>query len=142
MEKLEDILNSLESQGYRLTKARRALLSVLFQSRVPLSVPEILRRMKEDGVMVNKTTVYRELENLARLGAVQTIQLSDRKQHYELASREHHHHLVCIGCERVEEVDVEEKSILQEEESLRQKSGFAILRHSLEFFGLCKRCQS
>lgn len=142
METFENIIEELQAKGYRLTEARQALLEVLFRDSAPLSVPEILERMGRRGTVVNKTTVYRELENLERLGVVRNVQLSDRRQHYEIASREHHHHLVCIDCEQVEDIEVDEQDIARQEDIVRQKNRFTVLRHSLEFFGLCRNCRS
>lgn len=92
-------------------------------------------------MIVNKTTVYRELEQMQKLGMVESVQLGDRKQYYELTSRAHHHHLVCLSCERVEEVDVDETVLLKEEGKISQEKKFDLLRHSLEFFGVCLRCR-
>lgn len=90
---------------------------------------------------VNKTTVYRELERMRSLRIIESRQLHDRRQYYELASRGHHHHLVCLRCERVEDVDVNERELLLEEQKVSREKNFAIVRHSLEFFGVCTECQ-
>ncbi|OIP58405.1 MAG: hypothetical protein COZ29_01645 [Candidatus Moranbacteria bacterium CG_4_10_14_3_um_filter_45_9] len=142
MEYREEILTLLKAHHLRLTKIRRSLVDVLFQNEAPLSVQDILCKLRKIQLTVNKTTVYRALEQLQNIGIIGVVRLGDRKQYYELAFREHHHHLICLQCERVEDVDMNEDRLFAEEKKVSDERGFTILRHSLEFFGLCRRCQS
>ena len=137
----EDIFSLLRASKLRLTRARKAFIEVLSEASTPLSVPHILEGLKERSIEVNKTTVYRELERFQNLGIVESFQLGDRKQYYELSSREHHHHLVCMSCESVEDIDMDEKLLELGEQKANREKQFTILRHSLEFFGLCRQCQ-
>lgn len=136
----ETILILLRENRLRLTKTRKALMELFLCNKPPLSVPEILSLLKKMRLGVNKTTVYRELERLQQAEIIAVVQLGGRKRHYELASRKHHHHLICVKCEHVEDVDVDEDDFLREKYKAIQERHFAVLRHSLEFFGLCKMC--
>lgn len=142
MEKTEELFAIWRSKGLRLTKTRKVFAELFSRSSTPLSVPDILCEFRVMRIAVNKTTVYRELERMQSLGILESRQFGDRKRYYELASREHHHHLVCLRCERVEDADVDEKELLAEERKVSREKNFAIVRHSLEFFGVCTRCQS
>lgn len=141
MDNIEEIFAVWRSHGLRLTKTRRAFAELFSRSPIPLSVPDILRELRRMRVTVNKTTVYRELERMQHLGIIEGRQLGDRKQYYELVSRGHHHHLVCLRCERVEDADVDETELLLEEQKVSREKNFTIVRHSLEFFGVCTECQ-
>lgn len=136
----EILFKTIKHKGLRLTKTRRAVLELLVATHTPLSVPRILDELGCRGLSVNKTTVYRELEQLEKVDMVKALSLQDRKQYFELATRDHHHHFVCIECDEVEDVLFDESDILRQEAVLVQKKGFSVLRHSLEFFGLCKMC--
>lgn len=125
----------------RGTKTRQAVLCLFLRNHAPLSAPHILDELKLQLVRVNKTTVYRELQTLETLGIIQSLMLQDRKQYFELATREHHHHLVCIQCEDVTDVDFSETVLSRQERGFFQEKNFKVLRHSLEFFGLCQKCQ-
>lgn len=140
MEQIQEILDILKRQHLRLTKTRKALMEIFSQNEAPLSALDILRELKKARVIVNKTTVYRELERLQAMNIVSRVELGDRKKYYELASREHHHHLICLQCECVEDVDMDENTLFTEGKKVSQEKGFTIVRHSLEFFGLCKKC--
>lgn len=140
MHKQEEILAVWQSHRVRLTKTRQALAQLFAAAPEPLAVAEILRQLRVSRIMVNKTTVYRELERMQQLGIIGSVSLGDRRQYYELALREHHHHLVCLRCERIEDVDINERDLLAQERSVSQEKHFSIVRHTLEFFGLCKMC--
>lgn len=139
---IETLFQTIKEKRLRLTKTRRAVLELFSSTHTPLSVPHILAVLAQQKLRVNKTTVYRELETLETVGIVKSIQLQDRKQYFELASRDHHHHLVCLQCEQIEDVDVNEGELVREAHKASERKQFTILRHSLEFFGLCRQCQT
>ncbi len=136
------IITSLRSQGERITPVRVALIDILTKHQRPLSAPEIITKLGERGYHVNKTTVYRQLDTLSERGLIAETRFADRSVRYELkhADDDHHHHLVCTACHRVEDVSFHED--LERQEKIIQKTKhFKVQRHSLEFFGLCARCQ-
>ncbi len=116
-------------------------MALFLREHTPLSVPQILDALSAQMIHVNKTTVYRELETLEKLGIVKGVKLEDRKQYFELATRDHHHHFVCVECEEIEDVLLDECDLERQEGLLARKNGFSVFRHSLEFFGLCKLCR-
>jgi Fe2+ or Zn2+ uptake regulation protein len=136
----EIIASIIKEHRLRSSKTRRALLRIFLERPIPLSVPQIQSELTCASLQVNKTTVYRELEVLEYAGIVHSLSLQDRRQYYELSLGEHHHHLVCLRCERIEDVDVDESGLLEEGVRVSREKNFSILRHSLEFFGLCKLC--
>ena len=141
MEREQTILAILKEHKLRLTKTRRAMIALFLREHTPLSVPQILDELSAQMIHVNKTTVYRELETLETLSIVKSVKLEDRKQYFELATRDHHHHFVCVVCEEIEDVHLDECDLERQEELLARKNGFSVFRHSIEFFGLCKLCR-
>jgi len=127
--------------GLRITGPRKAFASVLLEATKPLSAKAILEKLKGKQVIVNKTTVYREIERLEKLGMLRGIELGDRQKYYELTLSDHHHHLVCVECESVEDVDLNESALSKQEKQFTEEKNFKVLRHSLEFFGICQKCQ-
>jgi Fe2+ or Zn2+ uptake regulation protein len=119
------------------------LVETFFERDAPLSAQALLEALGRRGQHPNKTTVYREIAKLLSLGFSEPVSLGTRTAYYErtLASR-HHHHLVCLNCERVEDVRFPEAGIRREEKKLLASRGFLVARHALEFFGTCNRCQS
>lgn len=140
MQEKKTILDKLRTNGYRLTKARRSIIDIFLKSHVPLTVSELRAALEDGGVKVNKTTVYREVDFLKAREMVRELQLGDGLRRYELWSGNHHHHLVCVGCNSIECLELEECLEALEEKISREKK-FNLKEHSLEFFGLCDVCQ-
>lgn len=130
-------LDDLRKTGFKLTVPRKEILKTLSASN-PLSAQEIHILLKQKGFNTDLVTVYRTLELFHSLGLVNQINLSDNTARYELVSDDHHHHLICIKCGTIEEVVGDETDLIK---GLTSKSDFQVLRHSLEFFGFCRRCQ-
>jgi len=125
-------------QDCRQTKTRQGVLALL-KKKSPLAAPVILAGLKKLGVSVNKTTVYRELEFLLNKKVISEIVFRDGLKRYEPKPSEHSHHLVCVDCQAVEQV-VLDKDLDEQEKKISQRSHFKILHHSLEFYGLCRKC--
>lgn len=131
----------LKERGHRITKARSFLLHLFFNAESPMSAVEIGTRLKQMGVVPNKTTVYRELEFLMAEQLIQELNFNQTTKYYELKSG-HHHHVICKQCGRVEEVELEEleATLPVVELKLKRMTQFKQIDHSLEFFGICSSC--
>ena len=134
----DELLRSVAPMVSRMTPSLRAILSVFHGAMGPIPVSDLLRRLASRRVDTDKVTVYRTLERLLALGVIQEVLLSGEKKYYELAGK-HHHHLVCLSCERVTDW-VPDESVLKGEERRLEKQGFRVQYHSLELFGLCQQC--
>ena len=102
-----------------------------------MSISEILERMEGS---IDETTVYRTLDALKDKKIVRLLDFQHGHGEYELADAKHHHHLVCVQCRKVEDI-VLKTDLADEEKRIARGKKFKILDHSLEFFGLCAKCQ-
>ena len=125
---------------YKITKVRTALMEIFQETSTPLSIQDILLKLKEKQLSPNKTTVYREIEFLTKLDIAESVDFGEGKKRYEGSGGEHHHHIVCINCKAVQDVS-EDVDLDQLHASVVKKVGYKPVSHSLEFFGLCKNCQ-
>ncbi len=128
----------LQKSGLKSTEARIALLTLLDREDNPLDVYSIAENLKSGGVDVDQATIYRVLDVLTQKGLISRLEFGEGKYRYEL-QKKHHHHLICQSCGRIE--DVEGNFVDQIEKEIKSKNGFLIKSHSLEFFGVCKKCQ-
>lgn len=139
-ETVASLAGQLRRQARRLTGPRQAILHLLAGAGRPLSSKEIHEALPRGFCDV--VTVYRSLQLLEQLRAVQRYDLGDGVARFRLlpaGDDGHHHHLVCRTCNRVIELD---HCILGELEArLARESGYADLTHRLQFFGLCPTCQ-
>jgi len=145
MDPLEIILQELRANGQRITEMRRLLLAIFTKHHKPLSGPEILQKLLEKKKTVSKATLYRQLGFFCAQNILQPIRFREREKRYELSARyaTHHHHLVCSQCKTIQEVKIQkvEKELQSAEERFKERENFKTLSHSLEFFGLCAKCQ-
>lgn len=133
----------LRSSGLRYTHSRRLVISVLAAADRPLTIPELLR--KADGLA--QSSAYRNLTELIDAGVVHRIIAGDEYSHFELAEdlTEHHHHLVCVRCGRVEDFvasdDLEERLHATVDHAVGD-TGFEVHHHRLDLIGTCGACSA
>lgn len=118
----------------RVTPISKEILKVLEKCSRPLSVSEINKRIK-----VHKTTLYRQIEYMLKTGQINKYDFGDGVFRYESAQNNHHHHLICTGCRKVEGIEIGD-DFSKEEKFIFDAKGFLVMNHSLEFFGLCASC--
>lgn len=129
----------LQKSGLKKTKAREAIYEFLQTTKEPTDVTQILDFLKSRGIDTDKVTVYRILDIFVQKNLARKLEFQEGKFRYEGAG-EHHHHLICTNCKRVEDIDLE-NDISDHEAQILKDTGFKVTDHSLEFFGLCKNCQ-
>ena len=98
------------------------------------------QRLRDVGDKVGLATVYRTLAAMADDGEVDVLRGEDGELRYRrCASHGHHHHLVCRGCGRVEEMIGAAVETWAEEAASRH--GFVDVLHTFEAFGTCPDCR-
>ncbi|WP_156289288.1 ferric iron uptake transcriptional regulator [Oceanobacillus salinisoli] len=141
--RIERIKKQLHSQSYKLTPQREATVRVLLEREEDhLSAEDVYLLVKEKAPEIGLATVYRTLELLSELKIVDKINFGDGVSRYDLrkeGAKHFHHHLVCIECGSVEEI---ENDLLEDVEKIVQKDWeFQVKDHRLTFHGVCKECQ-
>ncbi len=137
---VDSIIKKIRKRGFRMTKIRVAIVSILAECSRPWSAREVRVALVKQCVTANKTTIYRELAFLAHENIVTEVQLNERTKRYEIISSGHHHHLVCVKCSAVEDVEMR-GDLAVKERTIARATGFTSLRHALEFFGTCPKCR-
>ncbi len=124
----------LRKHGLKVTPLRVKLFTILAESSLPLSVEALKKKFKSKGDIV---TLYRALAAFEKTGIVEPVALKDATR-YQL-SLHHVHHLVCSDCGVIETLHLCAPQL--EQRALRKSKKFkTIFRHSLEFFGTCRKC--
>ncbi|MCZ9308212.1 Fur family transcriptional regulator [Corynebacterium uberis] len=126
--------------GARNTKQRAAVIDVLLDLDTFSSAKTIHDELEERGHKVGLTTVYRTLQGLADVEAVDVLTMSSGQTLYRhCITDDHHHHLVCSRCGKTEEIDggpVEAWA-----RSVADAHGYTLTGHDAEIYGLCPACQ-
>lgn len=128
---MESQLAILKSNGYKLTANRKQVLEILLNNRRPLTLNDI----KNLSSKIDFATVYRIVNLYVSLNIVHEVKLLDKQIHYELMGDDHHHHIICSNCGKIERLD------LCIADKAKKLTDFKITSHTLEFKGLCPKCQ-
>ncbi|MFB3204987.1 ferric iron uptake transcriptional regulator, partial [Staphylococcus pseudintermedius] len=141
-ERLNRVKQQLQQSSYKLTPQREATVRVLIENEADhLSAEDVYLKVKEKAPEIGLATVYRTLELLADLKVVDKVSFGDGVSRFDLrkeGSKHFHHHLVCMECGRVDEI--EEDLLPQVEERVENEYNFKILDHRLTFHGICETC--
>lgn len=137
--RFEGILRKLKERGHRLTPQRLAVARILAESEEHLSAQKIFERIKKDFPITSFATIYKTVALLRDLGEVMELGFSDAANRYDGARPHPHPHLICVRCRKI--LDPRVPSLEEISKKLARRTGFQIIRHRLDFFGLCPGCQ-
>ena len=132
----------LRAAGYKPGRARAAVIEALGSEPCCLTAQEIHDRVRARRPRVGIASVYRALEVLAGLGLVHKLELRSDGAHYEpaAASGDHHHHLVCGDCGRVE--PFADDRLEQAIGKVSAQASFRIDGHDIVLRGVCEACSA
>ena len=128
----------MPSINLRSTKQRKAVAEVLATISKFSSAQEVHSILISRGEKVGLATVYRTLQALAETGSIDVLR-NDGEALYRACSNDHHHHLVCTGCNKTTEISAPEVEVWTEK--IAREQGYVISGHTIEVFGLCKNCR-
>jgi Fur family peroxide stress response transcriptional regulator len=137
--RFHSMLAKLKTRGHRLTPQRLAVLRYLAESTAHPSVEEIYRSVKAEFPTTSLATVYKTVALLKELGEAMELGFSDGGNRYDGFRPYPHPHLVCTRCRKIVDPDLAAVTDLTAE--LARESGFRILTHRMDFFGICPDCQ-
>jgi Fur family transcriptional regulator, ferric uptake regulator len=137
----QSTLEALQRKGLRNGGARRAVIDLLAEQDCCLTAQEMFDRLRESDRKVGIASVYRVLELLTSEGLVQRIDLGSGIARYEPvhSGGDHHHHLVCDSCGRVEAF--EDPSLERALVDLESASGYLVAGHDVVLHGACADCR-
>ena len=134
-------LASLRAKGHRDGGARRAVIELLGRQQCCLTAQEIFDQLRTEGRRVGTASVYRVLEQLTNDGFVQRIDIGAGTSRFEpihAGGEDHHHHLVCDDCGKVEAfADDELERALHKVEG---RTGYSVAGHDVVLRGACNDC--
>lgn len=133
----------LSAINQRYSTRRRRLVDALLLSQHPLVATDIV---DTDGDLP-QSTVYRNLAVLESAGVVVKVLTNGDRAAFELAEdlKGHHHHLVCVDCGVVLDIDmptVVEKTLEEGMKLVAQETGFVLIGHRLDLMGRCGVCSA
>ena len=133
-------LNELKSTGLKATVPRLKILEVFQRgTHRHMTAEDVFRVLLQERSDVGLATVYRVLTQFEQAGILCRSHFESGKAVYELNEGQHHDHLVCLDCGRVEEFyDAE---IEKRQHDVAKTKGFAITDHALSLYATCTKKQ-
>ncbi len=133
----EEALRTLTQSPLRVTRSRKAILTLFSGKHGPFSADEVHGMLADTAC--DLVTVYRSLASLEKIGLLRRCDFGDNTHRFELNTGEHHHHhVVCRVCHRAETLDHCAADSL---EKMAASMGYSQITHIMEVFGVCARCR-
>jgi len=130
----------LRDAGLKVTLPRVKILQILEGSEDKhFSAEDVYKALIEADEDVGLATVYRVLTQFEAAGLVMRHHFEGGHSVFELNSDDHHDHIVCTKCGKVDEFF--DEVIEQQQDQIAEKLGFKITDHSLYIYGVCPSCQ-
>jgi Fur family ferric uptake transcriptional regulator len=120
------------------TRSQEQILNLLKSLQKAISAQDIYMEMRQRDQALGLATVYRALEALKLEGAIKVRTLSNGESVYS-GTKQDRHHLTCLHCG--ESIAIDECPVHDLEAELEKLHQFKVFYHTLEFFGMCDRCQ-
>lgn len=131
-------IDELKSTGLKATLPRLKILEIFQKGRQRhMTAEDVFRVLLEERSDIGLATVYRVLMQFEQAGLLNRSNFESGKAVYEINEGQHHDHLVCLDCGRVEEFyDAE---IEKRQQDMAKAKGFEIADHSLSIYAHCSQ---
>lgn len=137
--RFQNLMEKLKRNNFRFTPQRIAVLKAFVFSDVHPGVEDIYRQVKEQFPTMSIATVYKTVALLKELGEVLELGFPDMSNRYDARIPYPHPHVICVKCKKI--IDPELEKVPELEREVTEETGFLILSHRLDFFGLCPECR-
>ena len=134
----QDIRNA----GLKVTLPRVKILEMLERKQVSdrhLTAENVYKNLLEQGEEIGLATVYRVLTQFEAAGLVKRLHFEGGNSVFELDRGEHHDHILCVKCGRVDEFT--DDTIEARQQEIAQELGYEMTEHCLYLYGICSDCK-
>ena len=134
---VEGVLDLVRQQGGRVTSSRRLLLRALFDSNEHHTAEELAVLVQQQSPDIHLSTIYRNLDELERLGVIVHSHLGHGPATYHLAASAHGH-FVCEECGKM--IEAPDNLFASLAQVARSQFDFTIDPHHFAMLGRCANC--
>ncbi len=136
----DTIIRKFRENNHKLTPQRLAVARILAKSEGHPGVESIYEQLKEDFPTMSLATVYRNVMLIKSLGEVLELGFPEGGNRYDGNKPYPHPHVICVRCKKI--IDPNLTGLQDLTQEVAAASGFKILTHRMDFFGLCEECLS
>lgn len=132
---VERIINGMTSKGWRVTEQRKTMAALFAEADGYLSPKDVYEHMRQKYPGVSFDTVYRNLRLLSEMGVLEQFYFNDGLKFRASCLSHHHHHLICVKCEKTITFDYCPMPQMSE-----LPGNFEVMHHRFEVYGYCPEC--
>jgi Fur family peroxide stress response transcriptional regulator len=136
--RLQQMITKLKAHNFRITPQRLAVLKILATSKDHPSVERVYEQVKKTFPTTSLATIYKTITLLKEVSEILEIQFSESSR-FDGNKPYPHPHVICLKCKKILDPDLMGLGQLTQE--AEQRTGFRIMDHRLDFFGICPECQ-
>ena len=130
--------DELKSSGLKATLPRIKILEIFQRSQQRhMTAEDVFKALLTEDADIGLATVYRVLMQFEQAGLLTRSNFESGKSVFEINQGQHHDHLVCLSCGRVEEFFDSEIELRQR--AVAQSRGFELEEHSLALYARCTK---
>jgi Fur family ferric uptake transcriptional regulator len=135
----EQFRSYLVQEGLKVTSERLAIVDAILDTPGHFEADAVLATMQRGNLRVSRATLYRTMTHLLKAQVVRRVRGPDGNPRYEcMTGREHHDHMVCLGCNEILEFADEVIEELQRKACRERR--FTMTDHTLRIEGYCRNC--
>lgn len=123
-----------------MTPQRLAILKILVNSKGHPSAEMIYEQFKKEYPVTSFATVYKTIALVKELGEALELEFCHDSNRYDGKKPYPHPHLICTECKKI--VDPQIDSVDHMQQKIASQTGFQVVNHRLDFYGICPNCQS
>jgi len=138
--RLNQMLKTLRARNFRITPQRLAVLRVLAASEGHPTVEMVYEKVRTDFPTTSLATIYKTVSLLKEMGEVLELGFADGSNRYDGSRPFPHPHVICTHCKKI--IDPDLSSLRHLTKEVMKETGFHIVTHRLDFFGVCPECRN
>jgi Fur family ferric uptake transcriptional regulator len=133
--------HDLRNAGLKVTTPRIKILQILEKqvNERHLTAEKVYKILLSEDEEIGLATVYRVLTQFEAAGLVVRHQFEGGNSIFELATGDHHDHILCMKCGRVDEFS--DEIIETRQKQVAQELGYELTDHGLYLYGFCPKCK-
>ncbi len=138
-ERMARILSKVRKHQFRMTPQRLEIIRIITSSEDHPSVDDVYQKVKIHFPTTSLATVYKTVSLLKELNEVLELGFAGGGNRYDGSRPYPHPHAICVKCGKIMDPLISSVDDLSNE--MKNKTGYTISFHRLDFFGLCPECQ-
>jgi Fur family transcriptional regulator, peroxide stress response regulator len=137
--RMDQMVSKLREHDFRITPQRLAVLRILAASEGHPSVDRVYETVRREFPTTSIATIYKTVGLLKQVNEVLELGFPDGSNRYDGKKPFAHPHVICVRCKKI--IDPDLKSLKDMRAEVADETGFDILTHRLDFFGICGDCK-